>query len=129
MGNLKRVFAWTIGTTGLIVLMSAFMAGMTITTAANYRFSTLPAKWWLVVMSSMAAGAGLWALRAGPSPVIRFWCGLLWAGYAAIRSISWLAAGSWSGALPWVPCFLLGLAVFGRRNMAQYTGEHRERQA
>jgi hypothetical protein len=104
----------------VILVMTGFMLGMTISTVVNYRFSDLPFKWWLIILSSAAVGSGLWAVRTGPIRSIRFWCGVLWTLYAVVRSASWLSRGSWSGALPWVPCLLLGLVVFARRNSAPY---------
>lgn len=117
---LRRASDGVASTTGVILVMTGFMLGMTVSTVANYQLSTLPAKWWLVAVSSIAVGSGLSALRAGPTRSIRFWCGALWTVYAVIRSMSWLSRGSWSGALPWVPCLLLGLVVFARRNSAPY---------
>lgn len=107
-------------------MMTGFMLGMTITTMANYKLHDLPAKWWLICISSTAVGAGIWAVRAGPTYSIRFWCGLLWAIYAAIRSASWLGRGSWSGALAWLPCLLLGVVVFARRSSPPHAGRQDE---
>lgn len=117
---LRQVSDWVASTTGVILVMTGFMLGMTISTIANYEFSDLPAKWWLVAFSSTAVGSGLWAMKAGATRSIRFWCGALWALYGATRSVSWLVAGSWSGVLAWVPCLLLGLVVFARRNSTPY---------
>ena len=108
--------------------MTGFMLGMTISTVANYQLSRLPLKWWLVAISAMAVGCGLWAARVGPTRTIRGWCGALWAVYATIRAASWLSRGSWSGALPWVPSLLLGVVVFVRRVAPPHTREHHERE-
>lgn len=120
--RVNRALDQVTSTQGLILTMTGVMIGLTISTVTNYRLAELPARWWLVVISSTAVGSGLWVLRAGPTREIRFWVGGLWAVYGTVRSLSFLFAGSWSAFLAWLPCCLLGLAVFARRHAAPHFG-------
>jgi hypothetical protein len=122
----RRLLDWVSSTRGVLLVMTGVMIGMTAVTVLNYRYEDLAMRWWMVALSSMAAGAGLWALREGPTAPVRFWCGGLWALYGGTRSASWLFSGSWSGLLAWVPCLLLGLVVFARRNAAPYMRDRDE---
>ena len=119
---------WVASTEAVLIIMTGLMISLTVFQALDYHVNELPLKWWLVAFSSVAAGAGLWGMKAGSTQTIRFWCGLFWALYGATRSASWLAVGSLSGSLSWVPCILLGLVVFARRRSAPYVRDARERE-
>jgi hypothetical protein len=126
MRYLSRAIDWIASTEAVLIIMTGLMICLTIFQALDYHVNDLPLKWWLVAFSSVAAGAGLYGMRAGSTQTIRFWCGLFWALYGATRSLSWLLLGSFSGFLSWVPCVLLGLVVFARRRSAPYVRAPRE---
>lgn len=126
MRNLGRLVDWATSTHGVVMLMTLIMAAMTLISVLDYHTNDLPGKWWLVAFSSTAAGSGAWALKAGSTPTIRYWCGIFWMVYGVARSLSWLSLGSLSGFISWLPCALLGLVVFARRNSALYVRERDE---
>jgi len=119
---------WVASTTGVLMIMTGVMISMTFLQALDYRSIDLATRWWLVAFSSVAAGAGLWGMKVGSTQTIRCWCGIFWVLYGATRSLSWLERGSYSAALSWVPCILLGLVVFARRRSAPYVRDARERE-
>jgi hypothetical protein len=115
-----QAMGWIASTHGVIILMTLIMLGMTIVLMLDYHANDLPGKWWQIAASSTAVGCGVWALKAGSTRTIRYWCGIYWVVFGLMRSFCWLLVGSLSGCLSWLPCVLLGLVVFARRDSAPY---------
>jgi len=127
-----------VSTRGVLVAMSAIMAGLTVTTAANPKLAELPGQAFLVVCSAAAAVIGFAAAWTAPTSQDRGWMGMLWLLYFAVRgtALGYLTATETKGLgefllqsnpllLNTVAAFF-GLLVFARRKSDPYHRPSRE---
>jgi hypothetical protein len=137
-GRISRAVDGLVSTRGVILFMTVIMAGLTVSTARNYRLNNLPARDLLVVLSSIATVVGAGVAWVGPTPKTRAWIGGCWMVYCSIRasSFAWVVAGRTRGVwgfieemspvLAWAVGAFFGFLVFGRRHSTPYVRDSRE---
>ena len=136
--RISRAVDVLVSTRGVILFMTVIMAGLTVSTARNYRLANLPARDLLVVLSTIATVVGAGVAWVGPTPRTRAWIGGCWMLYSTIRasSFAWVVAGRTRGVwgfveemspvLAWMVGAFFGFLVFGRRHSTPYVRDRRE---